>query len=263
MNSPYTAHASSLGRIRHSVVADLRTFARPLMAMSGLIFILTVLVPRIPVLFTLNYSVWAYAYVDDYTPSIIFSVASSVVGIYVLWYVNKRVFSAEPMPLSLTPTSLGEKALAMLFVGLILNMIGWLTSVVCITVDWLTLPMTTFPSLQPLEGVVSWSRLEHTLSYEGGRLLLAVGIAYALLSLISLIYSAMRIRNFALSLLGGVLIPMSITLVLSVLFINVFEVDEYSGPGVPRPIYLLCSMVFMAALAMGYIAYRRFKTITT
>lgn len=260
MNSPYTAHASSLGRIRHSIVADLRTFARPFMAMSGLIFILIVLVPRIPVLFTLNYADWAYGYSADYMPRIVFSVASFIVGIYTLWYVNKRVFSAEPMPLSLTPTSLGEKALTMLFVVLILNLIGWLTSVVCITIDWLTLPMTTFPSLQPLEGTVSWEMIEHMLAYEESRLLLAMGIAYALLSFISLIYSAIRIRNFALSLLGGVLIPTSITLVLSVLFVNVFKIDEY---GVPRPIYLLCSMVFMAALAMGYIAYRRFKTITT
>lgn len=205
---------TALGRIGLFYMADMRTFGRTILSIMGMILCLIFLVPRIDLLFGGTYQDWAANYVDHYLGNSHVLYVLIVANLGSFAYLNKRMFSNDPMSFSLVPASLWEKVSGMIAVIVSIHLLGGACLVVTGLLDWLTLPAMTletlFDSYHVRVGMMDhfFEAVANHEYWEAG----LGAILVMLLILISEAFAALHIRNYMLSLLVAFVIPIAVIL---------------------------------------------------
>lgn len=187
---------TSLGRIGLLYRADLYTQRSTLLTLLGTIFLCLFFIPRIPLLFTWNYTEWALDYANSYI--VAFDTMESfvsLVSVIAFWvYVNKRTQHTEPIIFSTTPARLREKVIAMGLYGITITVLSYVIVYVVEFLDWLTLPAFEFQWVGRVWYYSSYDMLigapTHVLISSG-----LIFMALYLSSMFLMTYLMMRIRN--------------------------------------------------------------------
>lgn len=271
MNSN-TLHTSALGRTFLMYRADMRTIAPTLLSLVGIIFLVSFLIERIPLIFNLNYLQWAAGHASEYDLSAQSFLAAMTGSLFGLWYVNHRSFRSSPMSFALTPARFGEKVAAMAAVVASIWLLTQATLIGCFLLEVATVPYITFAehfeynmykwSIESLENLIAKEAFTHAV------------IALTLVGIFSTFagyYCVARIRNFSLGLVTALLAPGFIAFIIPTfvsvqLITQLFEYEEivalFENDQIPMAfVYTYEIYITLLAIGAGYLLYKRLRTL--
>lgn len=267
-----TLHASSLGRIFLMYRADMRTIALNLLSLVGAIFLMSFLIERIPLIFSLNYGYWAESHASGYDLFIPSSIAAIMGNLFGLWYVNHRAFRSSPMSFALTPARFGEKIAAMIAVVISIWVLAQATFLGCFLLEVATVPGISFAEHFEYN-MYSWTieSLDNLIVGDIGTHSILFIVILGLFSTLIGYYCMARIRNFPLGVVIAIFAPIFMafilpTLTLVQLVTRLYDQEQiaslFANDQFPMAfVYTYEIYITLLAIGAGYLLYKRLRTL--
>lgn len=256
--------------------ADLVTNKMTIVALFGGLLLLIFCLPRIPLLFGVNYEEWAISYGSTYSPTIVNTILSFAALLYFYLYLNKKVVHSSPITFATLPASLWEKITNILLYALILQLLARLSSFGGYVLERLTNPHTTPFDVADIM-LPNYAVLEHIEIIAINPLNILIGIAWtaAILGYYLLpFYLVLRMRNGFVALFVAAIVAGLIILILSLAgtLTAAFSLDFahtllYTEEQLYSTIYagtaLVTSLIVALTAGLGYLSIHKLKTISS
>lgn len=263
---------SSWGRIWLMLRADVIGNKSTIMVLYGAMLAVLFFVPRIPLIFGVQYGHWLGDWVSIYSLDVVRAILSMVTMVYIFIYINRRTQHQQPMIFSTLPMQLWEKFVAMNLYFILLSIIGFCVSILELALEVATVPGITFAALQS----ISVLPLSDIYRYEVGMHLGSFGEFSVVLSLLLLNlfvyflmwFNASKMRNAFLGLvamwfeiLGIILLTIGGIVAIFQNFINDFFFS-YIIESKSWVIFLIFNVysLILACIA-GFLVYKRLRSI--
>ncbi|MDO4692972.1 MAG: hypothetical protein Q4A64_08885 [Porphyromonadaceae bacterium] len=275
MNTLQLNNATWWGRVLLLLRADLYEQRRNMIILSGLIFLVIFILPRIPLLVGMSYSEWAETYIDEVMYIMGYSVSTLFGVIYTLYYYNRKVQHSKPMAFAHYPARVWEKILAAVGFSLLVWLVCWGLVLLSQIIAWLTIPgdieiywrpwLYGTPNVQ-LDGL-NWDRIPLLLQIIPIVLTL-ISLIYVLVSTLGVIAFRNFLKGFFLSQLAFVLLlwlMVGLGLFAAVDWFNVARLVErgllpYSSLDYKMTISTLVVLLGLVRL-LFWLIYRKLKTV--
>lgn len=253
-----TLHQSSWGRILLMLRADLVTHKTTLLVFFAAFIGLAFCIPRLPILAGVSYADWENRWRYTYEADIINTIMTIASSILYFIYVNRRIVHSTPTLFSTLPASLGEKVLSVLLYGLIIHILGVISTLVSQGLELITV------ADMPVSFKTVWSSFFGTIleiqdaSVTG--MLLAIGMSLS--SVAITFWGSISMRNIFLGLVLSWLIQMGISVMAVSVFANIF-LERISEENLDT--FIILGLFFSWAIAsiFIYLIYKKLRSIAS
>lgn len=238
-------------RVRLLWQVEMQMLRRPILGLMGSIFIFTFVLPRMPWLMGNAWSVstpFSYGIVQDIMVGLIITL------LFGLWYLNRRMFFAEPMSFALIPARLDEKAVTLAGVCLLMLLAPQVVVVASFLLDYWVLGDLSLGILGRDYGRVLWAFSP----VEWGLSSVLVVLLLSLMLLLTMAVSAMHIRSYVLSLFVSVVACSMVLWLMGYSVVVHMTSVLHAGKVVFNLLLLLLGNFFLARAI-----YRRLRTVSS